>query len=273
MKQPPGPPLMQDEAWQSFHERWSRLRPPLRASTQCVLALNELIAGHDTHILMLGVTPDLAALGQKLTAFDWSRQMIDHIWPGDSDTRQAKLVDWRDIPPQDKLFSAVIGDGSLATAAWPDDYGTIFEQLHHVLAPGAKIVLRCYITPDRGETLAQIRHDTLAGRAENFHALKWRLAMSLASATGDPNIAVPDILRAFNECFADREELAEATGWSNFEISEIDAYASTEAVYSFVTRSQLRDSIPDYFKNIHFVETEGYDLAERCPFLVMEFNP
>jgi hypothetical protein len=94
--------------------------------------------------------------------------------------------------------------------------------------------------------------------------------MAAVTQTGNPNIAVTAIRDAFDEMFADREELADATGWSGEDIATIDVYANSPDVYSFPNLAQLREAIPDAFTHIRLVACGAYPLAERCPILVME---
>lgn len=260
-------------AWAAFHARWSRLRPPLRADADVVAEVTRQIDGHAGHVLLLGVTPELSGLGRTMTAVDWSPQMIAHIWRGDDEDRRALLADWRALPLLPQPCTAAIGDGSLATLRWPDDYTAVFARLRHALAPGARIAIRGYLTPDVPETLAQVRDATLAGAAGNFHALKWRVAMAVAGAGGDPNVAVADILGAFNHAFPDRARLAHASGWPLTTIDEIDAYRDSPAVYSFVTRDQMRAAAPAWLTDLRFVPAGSYPLADRCPLIVADFQP
>ncbi|MCC6918479.1 MAG: class I SAM-dependent methyltransferase [Alphaproteobacteria bacterium] len=261
------------DAWAAFHARWSRLRPPLRADADVVAEVARQIAGHEGHVLLLGVTPELSGLGRTMTAVDWSPQMVAHIWRGDSDGRRALLADWRALPAQPQPCTAAIGDGSLATLRWPDDYTAVFARFRDVLAPGARLAIRGYLTPDDPETLGQVRDATLAGDAGNFHALKWRVAMALAGAGPDPNVAVAAIRDAFDQAFPDRARLAEATGWPQATIDEIDAYRDSPAVYSFVTRDQMRAAAPPWLADLRFVPAGSYPLADRCPLIVADFRP
>ncbi|PCJ86149.1 MAG: methyltransferase type 11 [Hyphomicrobiales bacterium] len=259
--------------WQAFHKRRSQLEPPFRLDQATVDEFKKLILGHDAHVLELGVTPELAQLGQTLTAIDWSANMLEHIWPGDTPTRRAVLSDWRTMPAFDPAPTAVVGDGSLGCTAWPEPYEQVFARLKAVLSKGARIVIRCYISPDHPEEIIEIADDVNAGNMLGFHAFKLRLAMAVASENGGPNVVVKDILTRFNEVFPDRLALAKNTGWSLERIGEMDAYNNSEAIYSFATRKQVVQIIPSGFSNVHFVDAGKYELSERCPLLVMDFTP
>jgi hypothetical protein len=121
------------------------------------------------------------------------------------------------------------------------------------------------MTPDAGETLAEVGAAALAGEVAGFHALKWRLAMALVHESGDPNLPVIRILEAFDRLFPDRAVLASATGWSLDEIAEIDAYREGAAVYSFPRRRDVAGTIGPAFGPVQFTDSGTYELAERCP--------
>lgn len=258
--------------WQAFHKRYSRSRPPYRLDPATADIVGKLIEGFDAHVLELGVTPELADLGQQLTAIDWSEKMLSHVWPGDSATRRAVLSTWWEIQPLSPKPTAVVGDGSLACLKWPDPYRAVFSQLETLLSEKSRLVLRCYIRPDKREAVSEIRRDVMAGNMAGFHAFKLRLSMALAGEAGDSNIAVKNILAGFNAAFSDRQELANATGWDLEDIEEMDAYNRSDAVYSFVTCEELLSVIPTSFTNSHFHDAGAYEMAEHCPLLVMDFK-
>ena len=259
-----------EDVWQAFHRRWPRLRPPLRPNADIVAAIRSQIAGHDARVLELGVTPELASLGLDLTAVDWSAEMVARIWPGDGATRRAILADWRTMPDFPHPFTAAIGDGSLNALIWPLDIRAVLTSAADRLAPGGRIAIRCYLSPDHAETPAVLAADVLAGREPSPHAFKWRLAMALCAARRDANIALEVIWRALDEMFPDRRALAAASGWSADDIGDFDAYRDSPATFCFPTATQLSAAIPPGFANVRFVAAGDYPLAERCPILVAE---
>jgi SAM-dependent methyltransferase len=257
------------EGWDDFHRRWAGLKPPLRPDASVTAAIGGLIAGRDERTLLLGVTPELSALGDKLIAVDWSEPTIARIWPGDDARRRVLCADWRDMPLDEASISAAIGDGSPNTLASPDGHVALFRELARVLSPGGRIALRCYLTPARCETMPEVRDAVFAGGV-GFHALKWRLAMALVAEAGDPNIAVVRIHEAFERLFPDRTVLASVTGWSLAQIAEIDAYRNSPACLSFPTAEQILATLPPEFTSARFVAAGNYELAERCPLLTAE---
>lgn len=263
---------MNEESPLGFHRRWTRLKPPLRPDDQIVSAYRHAIEGHDKNILLLGVTAELADVGKKTTAVDISKKMIANAWPGDSETRRAVQGNWLDMPLQTREFTAAIGDGVLAGIPLAE-FVTFFAQLARLLLPDARLAIRLYETPEPGETVAQVRAETMAGRIAGFHAFKWRLAMALAAEAKNPAVPVALIHQTFQRAFPDRTALSAATGWSLDDIEEIDAYDGKPMVYQFPTRRELLAHLPEIFANPRLVASGDYELAERCPILVADFHP
>ncbi len=256
----------------NFHQRWAGLKPPLRPNNEIVAALRNAIQGHAQHVLLLGVTPELVPIGDTLVAVDKSERMISLVWPGDTPTRHAVLDNWLTMPPPAQKFSAVIGDGSI-DAIRHTEYETLFAQLEATLLPGAVLAVRIYERPDPGETVAQVRQQTLSGKVAGFHAFKWRLAMAVAAERGAADVPVTKIHDAFEKQFHDRAELSRATGWSLQQIGEIDAYVGQASVFSFPTRREILTTLPRTFANPRFAVSGTYELAERCPIFIADFAP
>jgi hypothetical protein len=254
----------------NLHRRWAALKPPLRPNTEVVGALRAATAEHNGRVLLLGVTPELAAIGETTVAIDMSAEMIAAAWPGDTPARRAVCGNWLKMPLRVREFTAVIGDGSLAFMPM-DAYTPLFEQLAGLLLPGARFAMRCYETPERCETIAELCDQVMAGHGAGFHAFKWRLAMAIVAETREPSIGVDLIHRVFERELADRAALSAASGWTLEDIAEIDQYAGQDNVFSFPTRREILAALSRHMVNARFVVSGTYELAERCPILVAEF--
>lgn len=223
-------------------------------------------------VAVLGVTPELVHLPWpapvELRAYDHSAQMIAAVWrPHPAVACTVTRADWRCIPAEASSFQAVVGDGALNVLPGLSDYGSVLRELHRVLAPGGSVVLRCFIRPDRPETLAQVRAAVSGGTVGSFHALKWRLAMSLANGPG-ASVAVTAIHDAFVAAFPSPGALADMTGWPFAVIDTIDAYRGASTRYSFPTLSELRQACLPYF-DLADIAYGTYELAERYPTLTL----
>ena len=260
------------DGWQEFYRRWARLKPPLRPHADVVSAFRAAVDGARDHVLLLGMTPELADIGLETTAVDNSANTIKHIWPGDTQARRAVHGNWLEMPFHEPRFSAALGDGSLNTLLY-SQYPVLFEQLAAVLLPDARVAMRVYETPDVCETMAQLKEQTFGRVIQSFHGFKWCFAMTVVAQRGDPDIPVKLLHEIFTREFPDRESLARATGWPREDIDGIDAYAGNDAVYSFPTRRQTLAAIPAHFSRPHFIDSGTYELAERCPILIADFHP
>ncbi len=261
---------MNERPWGVFHQHFPTLKPPLAVSPDVVAVVRHAIADHKTRGLLLGVTPALSELCDRTTAVDWSGAMIARVWPGDTSARQAVEADWRAMPVTEPSFTAVVGDGSFNCLTYPDDYARVFAELARVLLPGGRLAVRFFTTPDPGEALADIRHAALAGEVIAIDALKWRLGMAVAASTGDANVPRGAIHAAFEEGFPDREALLAATGWQANDLTAIDWYKGVTDTISFPTGREILSAAPASFENPRFLSSGSYELAERCPVLVMD---
>lgn len=266
----PAQSIAQSAPWSAFHRRWTRLQPPLRPHAEVCALMRRSLAGHDDRVLLLGTTPELAALATRTVAVDFSDQSLAWIWPGNAPTRAAVKGNWLDLPCAPASFSAALGDGSFNCLDYPAGYRRVFDELARIVRPGGRIVVRMYITPDRSDSIEQARRCTISGGVRTIDALKWRLAHAICAATREANVPVEAVWRAFNGAFPDRDALRRATGWTDADLAQVDVYASLPDVFSFPTARQVLSLVPATMCRARFVRTWGYELAERCPVLVMD---
>jgi SAM-dependent methyltransferase len=267
----PSPPRAPDDSahWSSFQRAFFRMRPPLRPDADVVAAFRALTRDCADPMLLLGVTPELADLSPNLTALDRTQAMIDAVWPGDTPNRRARVGNWLKLGLPAASFASVIGDGAL-TVPWPGPATKLLREAANVLMPGGRFVCRVFASPEKPEPLEALHAAIGAGQVGSVHALKWRIAMAIARGRGEANVAVREIREQFMRWFPERDALAAERGWPREEIDTIDAYAGSDANYSFATRAQFLEIVPSEFVNPRFVEAGAYELAERCPLLVLE---
>jgi len=258
-----------DGGWSEFHKRSAVQGLPQIPDDAVVRRYRELIDGRDGRVLLLGITRALAGIGRDLTALDLSATQIERMWPGDACDRRAVLGDWLDLEPPREPFTAAIGDGSLSTLAWPGDYRTVLGRVADALAPAGVLVVRCFVAPDRRETLEGVVDDVLAGRERDWNAARWRVAMAIVDERG--SIAARDLATAWRRVFPDFAALAERTGWSLDGMNLLfDSFGRATFRFSFVTRDALLSTLPASLVGAHFAPSGDYPLAGRCPFLVAE---
>lgn len=255
--------------WNDHARQWSRIGSPLRPCHEDVEIIRRSLAQGDDHYLLLGVTQELTRLTDHMVAVDHNVAMIAALWRGNSPGCNIVHGDWMHLPFAAYTFAAVVGDGCLCPLAYPLQYEQLLAQLQLVLKPGGKALLRLFSAPDESETCVAVCDAALAGKIAGFHAFKWRLAMALVAENGDPNVAVDQIYATFARLLPDRQRLAAASGWSMEDIATIDVYRGSGAVYSFPTLAQLRQVIPQGLREAGMVQG-SYELAERCPTLILE---
>ncbi len=255
--------------WSDLAQKWNRLASPLRPCPEDVGIIQQALAPGGGSYLLLGVTPELTSPAGHLIALDHNAAMVAAVWPGNHGGRSAVQGDWLQMPFAAHSFDAIIGDGSLTLLSYPSQYRGVLDQCKQVLKPGGKILIRLFASPEQTETCAEVCAAARDRRIDNFHAFKWRLSMALAAETHDVHVNVADTHAAFNRLLPDRKSLAETTGWALEAINTIDFYAGSVARYSYPSLAQVRAILAPDFRETGL--TQGsYELAERCPTLILE---
>lgn len=255
--------------WDNYHRHWTLLGAPLRPTPETVGIVERALDLDEAHVLLLGVTPELAGLGKTMLAIDGSAAMVSGVWPGDSAGRRAITGNWLDLPLSRASVGAVIGDGCLTVVDSAQARHALLGEVARVLKPEGRAVIRVFAGPETFEDLADIKAEALAGEIGNFHALKWRIAMACATSDVDRAVKVQAIRDAFDKTFPDREALAARTGWSMASIGTIDVYTGSETTYCFATLAMLINEARDWFDDVRVVPSGSYPLAERCPLLML----
>ncbi|MGX7872311.1 class I SAM-dependent methyltransferase [Mesorhizobium sp. ORM6] len=256
--------------WDNYHRHWKLLDAPLRPTAETVGIFDRELDLRNADVLLLGVTPELAVLGRSMLAIDQSATMISGVWAGDNPSRRAMAGNWLNLPVERASFDAVIGDGCLSAVDSRAARSLLFGEIARVLKPGQTAAIRVFARPETVDDLHSIVALVLAGGVENFHTLKWRIAMACTSNDCDNTVGVQAIRAAFDRLFPDREALAVRTGWSMASINTIDVYAGSETKYSFATLAMLLDEASAWFDRVRATPSGSYPLAERCPLLVLE---
>ena len=255
--------------WNAIRKHWQLLGSPLRPPAEAVEAYNRELDLSGAHVVLLGVTPELAGLGATMTAVDESPEMITGIWPGDTASRKAVNGDWLDLPASGASADAVIGDGCLSALGLSLARRALFGAIARVLKPDGRAGLRLFASPETPDDPQAVRALALSGGVSTFHELKWRVAMTATGDAPDHAIAVKTIAERFDALFPDREELSTRTGWNLPAIGTIDVYRNSPAIYSFAPAATLIEEAETFFGDVRIAVTGSYGLAERCPLLVL----
>jgi hypothetical protein len=257
--------------WQKYHAAWSKLEAPLRPNADTLSKIRELTGKPLGPVLLLGVTPELAASFDNVLAVDKNKAMIDHVWPGNSATKKALHADWLDLEEPKNHFAAVVGDGSLNAVNTLREVRLLVSRVAGLMTSGGRFACRLYERPEQPFTEEQIRQVGSRHATLNFHAFKWQVAMHLADKVG-ASIPVVLIRERFNELFPDRDKFASETGWQREIIDMIDIYKGSPTTYVFPSRREFLDALPMGISNVRFEPCGSYDLAECCPMLAFQKN-
>lgn len=259
----PGP----SDHWPRYAQHWSKVASPLSPHADDLrIYVQELDAQART--LLLGVTPQIAGLNLRGVAVDLSLDMI-RANPPASERWAVLQANWLALPLEAGSVCQVVSDGALTMLRHTENYKELLQELRRVLQPGGKCVLRLFVAPDMAESVDNIQHDLVTGNIGSFHALKWRLMMSLSTPQNNYNVRVADVLALFNSHFANRATFLHQTGWPVEVYQTIDVYQNSNVSLSFVPRAAL-DALFNQFASQVRYRTGSYELAERCPIVILE---
>jgi ubiquinone/menaquinone biosynthesis C-methylase UbiE len=226
-----------------------------------------LIGSGDARCLLLGSTVEYAALGSRIVSMDASFAMVAGLWRSGDPARLAVQADWTRMPVTPRVFSHVLGDGSLNAVPW-SVLPAMLDEVTRVLKPGGRLIARVFCRPETAETQEEIRRDVQLGRVGSFHALKWRIAMAALGNSTASDIAVQDIRRAVVAQYSDRGQLCRTTGWKRAEVDTLDVYEGSGAIYNFPTERMIVDLLGRWFSHVELAQCGAYPLAERCPIVI-----
>lgn len=246
--------------WAERSRQWGQLGPPLQPNQEVIdYFLSEVSA--DQNILLLGVTKQVAEAYNNIIAVDYSPSMIERVWLGNTDTKQAILENWLNFTPDNK-FDAALGDGSINMLYYPGEVEKFFTQLPLWLKPGGKLICRIFTRFDEPVTLDRIYNELKTNK--NFSAWRRLIHMYLAEQKGSL-VRHSDALAIFNELFPDRSILP----WDSEIVSRIDAYKDTTTSTWFPTRSEFLDLVPKYLTP-KFVDVGTYEHHTAYPILICQ---
>jgi len=253
--------------WARHLRHWELLGPPLRPHGDVVDRVVALIGAGTTPCLLLGSTVEYAALGSRIVSMDASFPMVAALWKHGGPSRLGVQADWTRMPIGPRTFSHVLGDGSLNAVRW-SVLPAMLDEVTRVLRPRGTLIARVFCRPQTAETAENIRRDVVHRQVGSFHALKWRVAMSMLSDEPGPDVAVTNVRRAMMEAYPDREELCRLTGWARAEVDTLDVYESSDAIYNFPTETMIVALLRRWFADVEAIDCGNYPLAERCPIIV-----
>ena len=176
--------------WDKQAKQWALLGYPLRPSPADIQIsaswVNEKIHAESNSltVLLLGVTPGIVNMpwpaNTTFVAIDISLSMLQSILPAQTQTIKpfAIAASWQQLPLSASSIDVVIGDGCYSSLA-EKDYEVMTREIKRVLKSNGMFIMRFFTRPEKTESIDFIMNDLLSGLIDNFHVLKFRLAMAL----------------------------------------------------------------------------------------------
>lgn len=246
--------------WAGHSQIWSKMSPPLTPAREVISVITNLIPSNQ-HIVLLGVTPQIANAYSNVTAIDSSVSMIKNIWPGDTDTQHAINDNWLNIDLPVEYTNYIVGDCSLNQLEYPTDVSCVLNRIINWLRPNGRFVSRMFtrynkpITVDR--LIAESKQPTVS-----WDAFRRLLPMYIAEQEGSCMRSIR-MLEVFNELFPNRTSLP----WPPELTSSLDIYQGSDTVFWIPTREEILATIPNTASDVRFIDVGSYDLADACPIL------
>jgi SAM-dependent methyltransferase len=258
-----------EKHFQRLATQWDKIGLPMRPLSPVASVLKSLMPENTKQALLLGVTPEFAALAEDTTALDHSAGMIAQIWPGDGPNTRAVQGSWLNMPFEDDSFDVVIGDGSLTLLPFPEKVENVLSEIARVLRPDARAVLRCFVALDNALTDDELRSYATSLKNKSIDALRFRFAINAVHAANSPNITAAQAWRDFAELYPDPEPMLSENGWNVADFARFQMYKDNSMSMNFPNRAQLSNLCARHFSAVSFHDSGDYPMAELCPIVVM----
>ena len=242
--------------WAARSLQWKQLGPPLQPNQEVIDCFHSLVPA-SSNILMMGVTPQIAQAYDNVISVDREPAMIENVWPGNSESKQAINDNWLTVHLPPNTFDGVIGDGSINMLSIVD-IPRMLRRALTLLKPGGVFACRMFTRPDTPIELDQLYQEAITPSV-NFSAYKRLIPMYLAELHG-PVVPVNQISILFDQMFPDRSQLP----WTAEQLTTIDDYSKSDTTTWFPTRDEILKLSPS---NARFIDAGTYDIADTCPIL------
>ena len=265
------------EHWPLMARYWRHIGSPLRPAKGDLEAYrryaSEVVETNATpRILLLGVTPEIYSLPwpkrRDFLAVDWTRAMIDYVWPGSS--HEVLEANWLQLPLGESSRDVALCDGGLHLLKYPFEQEALVEQLHKVISPSGRCIFRLFALPAEREDQGNVLADLFLGQIPNLNVLKLRLGMALQISPRE-GVEVRKIWSLLRGQTDDWSELAARLGWSTDHLTAVDAYRDSNSRYHFISIDQASEL---FCRGGRFREVgrrySSYVLGERCPVISFE---
>jgi SAM-dependent methyltransferase len=267
------------DRWISTLRKWDDFSSPLRPHPDDTAVIERTAAslaaaGRRLTAVVLGVTPETMACAwppdTRLHGFDRSETAIGTLWdPARAPAgATADVADWTALPLPSGSVDLVAADGSLNCVDWPDTAARVFAEVHRMLRPGGRFVVRSTLRLLRPEALDTILADLEAGQIRGPYALKVRIGTILHDQ-GLNGFSMFEMWKLWHRLFPDQEAVAARFGWPIGSFTMVDTYHQHDIRLVYPTGDELVAAVDPWFRVVETV-TGSYELADRCPTFVLE---
>ena len=267
--------------WHAAAAQWAMFGSPLRPCEEDLRIFEQFrscgvgIPGtaHRKRAWLLGVTSEIASARWiddiDVIAVERAQTMIDAVWPGNTTRRWAIRADWLQAPFPDESFDLVIGDGCLTVVRYPDGLTALLASVHRCLRSDGQVLLRLFCLPDLAETPEAVMAALASGEIGSVDVLKWRLIMAVQGIAGTHDVCPHDAWSVWSDPRWNAHKVVERLGWSPAQVGTIEYWRGSTARHVFMRF----DEATGYLRRAGFylvaVRTRTYELAERCPLLLL----
>ena len=241
--------------WAARSLTYGQSGPPLNPNQEIIDGFTSLVPTKG-QVLLLGVTRKIAEAYEQVTAVDYSEAMIQRVWPGNTDTKQAHYNNWLTVDLPNDSYDGILGDGSVNMLAYPVEVKQLFERTLSWLRPGGVFACRVFTRPDTAITEERILAEA-ANPTMSFSAWRRLFNMLLAEQHGGI-FPVTEIPKLFDKLFPEHSALP----WDN--VDAIDTYRNSTSTSWFPTRQEVLELAP---VGSRFIDVGTYDIAHTCPIL------
>ncbi len=267
-------PVPKRDHFSHFVSNWSHFGSPMRPAPDDTVVMQREASALDagTYVAVLGLTSEIIGCewpaDVKLSAIDHSPAMMERLWPPAKGPANAEaiLADWLHMPFEAGTFDLVAGDGCYVLLLFPEGYEALTREVHRVLRPGGRFVIRVFMRPDEPETVNDIGLAVGRGEIGSVHALKLRLLAAVHGASGLGS-RLDDAWQAWKAMPPLPESTVGKPGWTAEEIVCLETYAGMDTRYYLPTLAEFRQCIQPFLTELDCVGGR-YELANRCPTLV-----
>jgi SAM-dependent methyltransferase len=267
-------PIAPRDHFSRIAPKWSHFGPPLRPWPDDT-AMVQRIAGtleSAAKVVVLGLTPEIIGCrwpaDTELAAVDHSPTMIKAMWPPEKGPENAQVIlaDWCAMPIPSASVDLIVGDGCFVVQTFPQGFESLIREVHRVLQPAGRFVIRVFLRPDHPESLEDIARALARGEIGSVHAIKLRLLAAVHGVSGAGSL-LDDVWRAWDAMPNAPDALAGRPGWTAEEVVGIESYCGMQARYYLPTLAELRQVMGGFLSELECVRG-AHELSDRCPTLV-----